>query len=124
MATACQRPRRSFTGRGRRPLARAVTLRWDVLAAILGMALATYALRAGGYAILRASRPSPFVQAMLNFLPGCIFVAFVTPALLGGGPRQWLAAVVVAAIMIATRSYAGAILGGVAALWLLTLVPA
>ena len=30
-----------------------MSLRWDVLAAILGMALATYALRAGGYALLR-----------------------------------------------------------------------
>lgn len=101
-----------------------MTLRWDVLAAILGMALATYALRAGGYAILRASRPSPFIQAMLGCLPGCIFVAFVTPALLGGGPRHWIAAACVAAIMAATRSYAAAILGGVAALWGLTLVPA
>jgi uncharacterized membrane protein len=100
-----------------------MTLRWDVLLAILGMALATYALRAGGYAILRATRPPPFVQSMLQFLPGCIFVAFVTPALLAGGPRAWIAAGCVAGVMIATKSYAGAILGGVAALWLLTLAP-
>lgn len=98
-----------------------MSLRWDVLAAILGMALATYALRAGGYAILRASRPTRFVQSMLAFLPGCIFAAFVAPALFAGGPRQWIAAAGVAALMAATRSYADAILGGVAALWALTL---
>lgn len=100
-----------------------MTLRWDVLAAILGMALATYLLRAGGYALLRATRPPPFVQAMLTYLPGCIFVAFVTPALVAGGPRQWIAAACVVGVMLGTRNYALAILGGVAALWLLTLAP-
>jgi uncharacterized membrane protein len=100
-----------------------MTLRWDVLLAILGMALATYLLRAGGYALLRATRPPPFVQAMLTYLPGCIFVAFVTPALISGGPRQWIAAACVVGVMLATRSYVLAILGGVAALWLITLAP-
>ncbi|WP_037301334.1 AzlD family protein [Rubritepida flocculans] len=100
-----------------------MSLRWDVLAAILAMAGATYLLRAGGYALLRATRPPPFVQAMLTYLPGCIFVAFVTPALVAGGPHQWLAAACVAGVMLGTRSYALAILGGVAALWLLTLAP-
>jgi uncharacterized membrane protein len=100
-----------------------MTIRFDVLLAILGMALATYLLRAGGYALLRATRPPPFVQAMLACLPGCIFVAFVTPALVAGGPRQLIAAACVAGVMLATRSYVLAILGGVAALWLITLAP-
>ena len=95
-----------------------MTLRWDVLLAILGMALATYALRAGGYALLRATRPGPFVQAMLQHMPGCIFVAFVTPALVTGGWPSLLAAACVTGIMIGTRSYLLAILGGVAVIWL------
>ena len=94
-------------------------LRWDVLAAILGMALATYALRAGGYALLRASKPNRFVQSMLQHLPGCIFVAFIAPALAQGGPPQWAAGAATVAIMAATRSYLAAIAGGVATLWLL-----
>jgi len=99
-------------------------LRLDVLLAILGMAAASYALRAGGYALLRATRPPAFVQSMLTFLPGCIFVAFVTPVLMDAGPSRWLAAGCVVGVMLATRNYTIAILGGVAALWLLTLVPA
>lgn len=96
-----------------------MSLRPDVLLAILGMALATYALRAGGYALLRVSRPGRFVQAMLQHLPGCIFVAFILPALVQGGPLHAAAAVATVAIMVLTRSYLAAIAGGVATLWML-----
>lgn len=96
-----------------------MSLRWDVLAAILGMTIATYVLRAGGYALLRAFRPSPFVNAMLGHMPGCIFVAFVTPALVSKGWPGLFAAAAVTGIMIGTRSYILAILGGVAVIWLL-----
>ncbi len=99
-----------------------MTLRWDVLLAILGMALATYALRAGGYALLRATRPGPFVQAMLQHMPGCIFVAFALPPLVQGGPWHWLAAGVTVAAMAATRSYLVAIGAGVGVLWAITLL--
>jgi uncharacterized membrane protein len=96
-----------------------VTLRPDVLLAILGMALATYAMRAGGYALLRVSKPNRFAQNMLQHLPGCIFVAFIAPALVEGGPLQWAAGAATVAIMAATRSYLAAIAGGVATLSLL-----
>ena len=96
-----------------------MTLRPDVLFAILGMALATYALRAGGYALLRASKPNRFVQAMLQHLPGCIFIAFIAPALAQGGPLHWLAGAATVAVMARTRSYLAAIAAGVGTLWLL-----
>ena len=99
-----------------------MTLRWDVLAAILGMALATYGLRAGGYALLRATRPGRFVQAMLHHLPGCIFVAFILPGMVQGGPGTWGAGAVAVAAMAATRSYLIAIAAGVGALWGATLL--
>ncbi|MBU8540762.1 AzlD domain-containing protein [Roseomonas tokyonensis] len=92
-------------------------MRLDVLLAILGMALVTYASRAGGYAVLRAVRPPPFVQALLRHLPGCLFVAYVTPPLLAGGPPAWAGAVVVIALQLATRNMAAAILAGVGAAW-------
>ncbi len=101
-----------------------MTLRWDVLLAILGMALSTYLLRAGGYALLRAFRPTPFVTAMLSHMPGCIFVAFVIPALVIGGPTQMLAAAGVVGVMIGTRSYMLAIGAGVAVIWLMRQLPA
>lgn len=94
-----------------------MTLRWDVLLAILGMALATYLLRAGGYAILRATKPPPVVHAMLNHLPGCIFVAFALPALAPWGWAGVCAGLATLGVMARTRSYLAAIGAGVAALW-------
>lgn len=96
-----------------------MTLRPDVLAAILVMALATFLCRAGGYAVLRVTRPPRFVQAMLGHLPGAIFVAFLAPALASGGWAAWTAAGAVLAAQVAFRRIAVSILVGVLALWLL-----
>jgi uncharacterized membrane protein len=101
-----------------------VTLRWDVLAAILGMALATYLCRAGGYAVLRVTRPPPFVQAMLQHLPGCIFVAFLAPTIARLGWPSVLAGVVVLLVQARLGKLALSILAGVGALWLLRLAGA
>jgi uncharacterized membrane protein len=94
-----------------------MTLRWDVLVAILGMALVTYACRAGGYAILRSVRPPPFVEAMLRHLPGALFMAYVTPPLVNGGPGAWAGAVAVVGVQLATRNMGLSIPAGVAVAW-------
>ncbi|GAA0597832.1 hypothetical protein GCM10009416_40080 [Craurococcus roseus] len=96
-----------------------MTLRPDVLAAILAMAVATFLCRAGGYAVLRVVRPPRFVQAMLNHLPGAIFIAFLVPALAGGGWTAWAAAAATVAAQIAFRRIAVSIAAGVLSLWLL-----
>jgi uncharacterized membrane protein len=98
-----------------------MSLRWDVLAAILGMALASYVCRAGGYAVLRVTRPPPFVQAMLQHLPGCIFVAFLAPAFLSAGWATVAAGAVVLLVQARWRKLALSILAGVGTLWLLRL---
>ncbi len=99
-----------------------MTLRLDVLLAILGMALATYLCRAGGYALFRALRPPRFVEVTLQHLPGPIFVAYVAPALAMQGLKGFVAAAIVVVAQAATRSLAAAIATGVAAMWLLGLV--
>ncbi|MBR0648401.1 AzlD domain-containing protein [Roseomonas terrae] len=99
-----------------------MTLRLDVLLAILGMALATYLCRAGGYALFRALRPPRFVEVTLQHLPGPIFVAYVAPALAAAGPKGFLAAALVVATQAITRNLAAAIAVGVAAIWLFGLV--
>lgn len=96
-----------------------MTVSWDVLAAILGMAIATFLCRAGGYLVLRASRPSRFVAAMLTHLPGCIVIAFLAPTLARAGAAGWLAAVAVVAAQMATGKITVAILVGVGAIGLL-----
>jgi uncharacterized membrane protein len=99
-----------------------MTLRLDVLLAILGMALATYLCRAGGYALFRALRPPRFVEVTLQHLPGPIFMAYVAPALAMQGAKGFVAAALVVAVQAATRNLALAIGAGVAAMWLLGLV--
>ena len=85
------------------------------LAAIAAMAVATFATRAGGYLLFRAFSPPPVVRAMLGYVPGTLFVSYVLPALAAGGVQQWVGALATAAVMLATRNLAAAILGGTAA---------
>ena len=59
-----------------------MTLRPDVLLAIIGMAVATYLCRAGGYALFRALRPPRYVEVVLQHLPGPIFMAYAMPVFL------------------------------------------
>jgi uncharacterized membrane protein len=96
-----------------------VTLRPDVLAAILAMAVATFLCRAGGYAVLRVTRPPRFVQGMLSHLPGAIFVAFLAPALANGGWAAWAAAGATVAAQALFERIALSICVGVLPLWLL-----
>jgi uncharacterized membrane protein len=72
-----------------------MTLRPDVLLAIIGMALATYLCRAGGYALFRALRPPRYVEVVCSILPGPIFMAYAMPALAAHGWKGWVAAVAV-----------------------------
>jgi uncharacterized membrane protein len=94
-----------------------MSVRGDVLLAIIGMALVTYACRAGGYALLRAFRPPPFVEAMLRHLPGALFMAYATPPVLAGGPPAWIGAAAVVAVQLATRNLGVSIVAGVAVVW-------
>ena len=86
-----------------------MTLRLDVLLAIIGMAVATYACRAGGYAVYRATRPPRFVEVMLRHLPGPIFMGFLLPNLAAQGASAALAAVAVVAAQALSRSLVAAI---------------
>ena len=99
-----------------------MTLRLDVLLTILGMAVATYLCRAGGYALFRAFRPPRFVEVSLQHLPGPIFVAYVAPALAAQGMKGFVAAAAVVVAQAATRNLAAAIAAGVGAMWLLGLI--
>jgi len=77
-------------------------MRGDTLAAILGMALVTYATRAGGLWLMSRVTPSPRVDAWLRQIPGAVLVAIVAPAALASGPAGVLA--VLATILIAART--------------------
>ncbi len=87
------------------------------LAAILGMGLATFACRAGGYWLFRQIRPTPFLRSMLGYIPGTLFASFVAPALVNGGLQPTVGAAATLAAMLATRSLVWSIAAGTAAAW-------
>jgi uncharacterized membrane protein len=87
------------------------------VAAILGMAAATYLCRGGGYWLFRRITPTPFLRRVLAHVPGTLFVGYLIPALLAGGRQQWAGAAVTLAVMVWRRSLAWAILAGTAAAW-------
>ncbi|MEJ1979120.1 MAG: AzlD domain-containing protein [Acetobacteraceae bacterium] len=89
------------------------------VAAILGMALATYACRGGGYWLFRQLPPSPALRTMLGYIPGALFVSYVVPALVAGGREQWVGALAALAIMRLAGNLSGAVLGGTAAAWMM-----
>lgn len=89
------------------------------LAAILGMALVTFAARAGGLWLTSHVTPSPRVAAGLHHAPGAVLAAILAPALLAGGAHAALAGTVVVLVAARTRSFPLATLAGVAAAWAL-----
>jgi uncharacterized membrane protein len=62
-----------------------VTLRGDVLVAILLMGIVTYALRAGGYWLMGRVTISPRMEGALAYLPGAVITALVVPSALEAG---------------------------------------
>lgn len=89
------------------------------LAAILGMAVATYATRVGGLWLMRYVTPSPRVEAWLRNIPGAVLVSIVAPSALAGGPADVTAALFTAFVGLRTRNLLLSIIAGVAVVWVL-----
>ncbi|MBI1775526.1 MAG: AzlD domain-containing protein [Proteobacteria bacterium] len=62
----------------------------EVLLTILGMGLATYVTRAGGFFLMRFMPLGHWLEAWLKEIPGAIIIAIVAPATLSGGPPFFL----------------------------------
>ncbi len=92
------------------------------LITILGMALVTYATRAGGFWLMGLVTPSPRVEAWLRQIPGAVLVAIVAPTVLASSLAETLAALATVLVAIRTKNVLIAMLVGVAAVWLLRLI--
>ena len=88
-----------------------------VMATIAAMAAVTYLNRAGGYWLFRTFNPPQIVRDVLAYVPGGLFVSYVMPKLVAGGPQEWVGAAVTAAVMAWSGNLALAILGGAGAAW-------
>jgi uncharacterized membrane protein len=89
---------------------------WTVLT-IVSMSAVTYLSRAGGYWLFRQFKPSPGLQTMLTYVPGALFVSFVTPSVVSGGLKEWIGAAVALVVARATGSLVWPIFAGTAAAW-------
>jgi uncharacterized membrane protein len=89
------------------------------LITILGMALVTYATRAGGFWLMGLVRPSPRVEAWLRQIPGAVLVAIIAPTVLASSLAETLAALAAALVALRTKNVLVAMAVGVGAVWVL-----
>ena len=94
------------------------------LLAIVLMALATYATRAGGLWLANRFELSERAGTWLDAIPGAILVSLVAPAVLTSGPPEALAAVAVVIVAARSGSLPLAMVTGVVAVVLLRAVMA
>jgi uncharacterized membrane protein len=98
-----------------------MTVSPEALLAIVLMALATYAIRAGGLLIADRLPRDGFFAAWLKHIPGAVLAALVAPAIATGGIAEAAAAAITALVFVATRSLFPAMAAGVIAVYLIRL---
>jgi len=98
-----------------------------LIAAILGVTLATFITRSGPLLLGDRLKIPPSFDAALRFAPACALAAIIAPDLVYAegalnmtleNPR-WVAGLAAAAIFAASRSMIATIIGGMSAFWLL-----
>lgn len=87
---------------------------WDLLAAIVAMAVATYAMRAGGFWLMGHVPLTRRVRRMLEALPGSVVVATVLPIIVRDGLAAALAISAAGAVMLIGRNDLLAVITGMA----------
>jgi uncharacterized membrane protein len=87
---------------------------WGVPAAILAMAIATYAMRAGGFWLMGHVPLTRRVRRMLEALPGSVVVATVLPIIVRDGLAAALAISAAGAVMLIARNDLLAVITGMA----------
>ena len=92
------------------------------LLTILGMALVTYATRAGGFWLMGLVSPSPRVEAWLKQIPGAVLVALIAPTVLASSIAETLAAIATLLVAVRTKNVLIAMLVGVSTVAFLRLI--
>jgi uncharacterized membrane protein len=87
---------------------------WSVAAVIAAMAVATYAMRAGGFWLMGRVQPSPRLRRMLDVLPGSVVAATVLPVIAREGFAAVVAIAAAGAVMLVRRNDLLAVVTGMA----------
>jgi uncharacterized membrane protein len=90
-----------------------MTVRPDVLAAILAMAAAAYLCRAGGFYLMRFVALTPRVEATLCAIPVALVASILAVAAVKGGPPEWAGMFAAMLSMVVTRNDFAAMVAGV-----------
>jgi uncharacterized membrane protein len=93
----------------------------EALVAILGMALVTYGTRVGGFWLLGRVAISKQIEVWLRYIPGCVLMAIVAPAVLSSGPAGAVATVTTVLAAVRFGNLPVAMVVGVATLLLVRL---
>ena len=93
----------------------------DPVLAILGMAAVTFAIRAGGFLLANRLPSTGFVAAWMRHIPGAVLASLVAPAVVSGGPAEWVAAAATALAWLLTRNLLPAMAAGVLTVYLVRL---
>ena len=89
-----------------------------VAATIVLMTLGAYGCRAGGYWLFSRINPSAGLRTILSYVPGSLFVSYVVPGILNGGPKEWLGGSVALVTVLLTRSMIWPVFTGTGAAWI------
>jgi uncharacterized membrane protein len=96
----------------------------EPILAILGMAAVTFAIRAGGFLLANRLPATGFVAIWMRHIPGAVLASLVFPAVVSGGPPEWVAAAAAAIAWFFTRNLLPAMAAGVLAIYLMRLAVA
>jgi uncharacterized membrane protein len=90
----------------------------EAVIAILGMALVTFVIKAGGLLLANRLPQHGFAAAWLKHIPGAVLASLVAPALVTGSAAEVIAAAVTTLVYVTTRGLFPAMAGGVLAVYL------
>lgn len=99
-----------------------MSLHLDVLLAIFGMALATYATRLSGLILMRGIVVKGRLKAALDALPPAVLVAVIAPTVLATGVAETIAAGITLAVALLRLPLVVVIITGVVSVVLLRMV--
>lgn len=93
----------------------------EALFAILGMALVTFAVKAGGLLLANRLPRHGLAAAWLRHIPGAVLASLVAPALVTGSPAEVIAAVATGLVYVVSRNLLAAMAAGVLTVYLVRL---
>lgn len=93
----------------------------EAMIAIIGMAVVTIAVKAGGLLLADRLPREGFAAAWLRQIPGAVLAALVAPALVSGTAAEVVAAAATGIIFVVTRNLFAAMASGVLTVYLMRL---